>query len=892
MLSKLLIISFLSLRDLAIASPVEKTSSGLEDVETQSKLKTTHQGDIITPPRLLNEIVLSQNNLIDTIVDPPKYFSLTYKIYPNQVPSNWASILRYTGSNNNCCNWPDRWMFMKFHPGSYKMHFVAGSTVNGNAFIDKTGIQGNTWNEVKVEAIGDKISLFINNELKGSVPNTNRPSIPEVKVYAGDRFHTAANAKISDLTFTPLDSDTACLPRTGIDVHVSGCSYDKLVASIQQTLYYGDPVTHQVTPCIHSGADELNFHLPSNTTDVKGYVKGLCKQAQQDYENEHQVPWSDVTLKGDKFDKEYYDGNGDWNEEHQSNYPHPPVIPGQASNVLNRDAERVDDLFETHLQRYPLQWPGDAPTSMTNFDSCKYQTAMCCWVSDRQANDNNGNCATPYDERCLDADPGDNTDLCAVDMARSTKDSTHVDDGFAIFPDGEEGPVHCHGLAWGQDEMEPDFRYRANNLFFVSMSDHMHDRGYVRNVQGAPMCGCVESMPIVSRSDCTEISAKEFYKFTFPGNDSGEITASLDYVDINFNACRARKNNNLERFVERLRDEGRISKTKYYKVRNTIVGDNQCPSAIDDLIFAKGYKNQAPEYAGWTMLYGRGAMISADSNPELWKSIDQGSYIRRVCKSCSQNSHKDIVYKRLTPSGCIDFRDLFLKNWYSDPDGEGTNIRGTDFKLYSTFEHAQNDQSPWNFCNYNDSGIGFPRDCGPNGAVGSEWNSMSRGGETDFAYYLYTADGINDPDLSCAHKSTNLALQGAIATQSSTDHGGVASRVIDGGLSGNWGDGQVQHTRREDNPWVKVTLAKAATIKKVTVWNRTDCCKDRLNNSDIQILDSAGNIIAQKYLENTNGMRTLEFNFDDVVGSAVRVKKRSNGNFNIAEIEVFGYFNE
>ena len=77
-------------------------------------------------------------------------------------------------------------------------------------------------------------------------------------------------------------------------------------------------------------------------------------------------------------------------------------------------------------------------------------------------------------------------------MARSTKASSHVDGGFAIFPNNDEGPVHCHGFAWGEDEMEADFRYRANNLFYVSMSDHLHDRGYVRNVQGAPMCGCVE----------------------------------------------------------------------------------------------------------------------------------------------------------------------------------------------------------------------------------------------------------------------------------------------------------------------------------------------------------------------------------------------------------------
>jgi len=422
------------------------------------------------------------------------------------------------------------------------------------------------------------------------------------------------------------------------------------------------------------------------------------------------------------------------------------IVPGQPSNVLNRDAERVDDLYETHLQRNPLQWPGDSPTSMSNFANCELQAAMCCWVSDRQANDNNGNCATPYDTRCLDADPGDNTDLCAVDIARSVKDSVHVNDGFAIFSDAEEGPVHCHGLAWGEDETEADFRYRANNLFYVSMSDHLHDRGYVRSVQGSPMCGCVEHMPIVSRSDCTEITAKEFYKFTFPENYSGEIAASLEYVDIDFNACRASKNNNLQRFYERLLDEGRVSRAKYDKFRNTIVGDYQCENAIEDLLFDKGYKHEAPEFEGWTPLYGRGSMISSNSQPELWKNIDKGSYIRRVCESCSRDSHKDIIYKRLTSKGEIDFKDLFLSNWYSDPSGAGKNIRNADFNLFSSFQDAKDNKNPWKYCNYNSGGIGFPRECGPTSRVTYEWNSMMKGGESDFVFYLYTGDGTESSE--------------------------------------------------------------------------------------------------------------------------------------------------
>jgi hypothetical protein len=529
---------------------------------------------------------------------------------------------------------------------------------------------------------------------------------------------------------------TKCLPSTEFDLFVNGpCNYQSLLQSVQQRLESPDSVKDSIVPCPYSAAEELLKNFPGNETDIVSLIGSLCRGAQEEYDAAKTVSWSDVTQKGDKFDKEYYDGNGKWNEEHQSNYPHAPFVPGQPSNVLNRDAERVDDLYEGDLQRYPLEWPGH----LSNFENCQYNSAMCCWTTDRQANDNNGNCATPYDENCLDADPGDNTDLCAVDMSRSIKDSVHVNGGFALFPGNTEGPIHCHGLAWGDDESEADTRFRANNLFFVSMSDHMHDRGYVRAVQGAPMCACVENMPIVSRSDCTEIKATEFYKFTFPSSESESVQVSLDYIDINYNACQAHGgNNNLERFHARLLNEGRLSQAKYNKFRETVVGNNQCPSANAALLFKKGFVFDAPAYEGWTQLHGRGSLISSSTEPSKWTDIDAGSYVRRVCKSCNRDSHKDVIYKRLTSGGTISFKNLFLANWFSNPEGEGSNIRGSDFNLFSSLEDAVNNANPWTYCNYNDQGIGFPRDCGPTGWVPGQWNSVRRGGQSDFAYYLHT----------------------------------------------------------------------------------------------------------------------------------------------------------
>jgi hypothetical protein len=44
------------------------------------------------------------------------------------------------------------------------------------------------------------------------------------------------------------------------------------------------------------------------------------------------------------------------------------------------------------------------------------------------------------------------------------------------------------GFAWAEDTNDPSFVYRGNNLFFVSLYDHMYVRGYVENIPSAPMC--------------------------------------------------------------------------------------------------------------------------------------------------------------------------------------------------------------------------------------------------------------------------------------------------------------------------------------------------------------------------------------------------------------------
>lgn len=77
--------------------------------------------------------------------------------------------------------------------------------------------------------------------------------------------------------------------------------------------------------------------------------------------------------------------------------------------------------------------------------------------------------------------------------------------------------------------------------------------------------------------------------------------------------------------------------------------------------------------------------------------------------------------------------------------------------------------------------------------------------------------------------SPDLAL-GKAATQSSEAFGGSPSRVVDGDTNGVFGNNSVSHTNLNAQPWWQVDLGAASPLSTINVWNRTDCCTDRLSD--------------------------------------------------------------
>ncbi|HEX5709557.1 MAG TPA: discoidin domain-containing protein [Pyrinomonadaceae bacterium] len=145
--------------------------------------------------------------------------------------------------------------------------------------------------------------------------------------------------------------------------------------------------------------------------------------------------------------------------------------------------------------------------------------------------------------------------------------------------------------------------------------------------------------------------------------------------------------------------------------------------------------------------------------------------------------------------------------------------------------------------------------------------------------------------------ATNLAV-GKAASQSSTTSGGVASRATDGNTDGDWAHNSVTATLRETRPWWQVDLGASAQIDSIRVWNRTDCCADRLSNFYIIVSDVpfVSNDLAATLAQPgvsafhvpLTGRSTQRVIFR--TGRYVRIQLSGTNHLSLAEVEIVGQF--
>jgi len=116
---------------------------------------------------------------------------------------------------------------------------------------------------------------------------------------------------------------------------------------------------------------------------------------------------------------------------------------------------------------------------------------------------------------------------------------------------------------------------------------------------------------------------------------------------------------------------------------------------------------------------------------------------------------------------------------------------------------------------------------------------------------------------------------------------GLSNRAVDGNTNASWGGNSVTHTRTENKPWWQVDLQDNFAIDVVKVYNRQDCCSERLNNFDLFIIKN-GKV---EWTYNHQGKAekiTVITVPGNVMGDKIKVQLRgSRYPLSLAEVEVF-----
>jgi SdrD B-like domain/GEVED domain/F5/8 type C domain/Secretion system C-terminal sorting domain len=170
-----------------------------------------------------------------------------------------------------------------------------------------------------------------------------------------------------------------------------------------------------------------------------------------------------------------------------------------------------------------------------------------------------------------------------------------------------------------------------------------------------------------------------------------------------------------------------------------------------------------------------------------------------------------------------------------------------------------------------------------NGAAHQMTTSLMLGSAVDAEYDGQSSTLANGDDN--VNVLRNLALLGT-ASQSSTLSSATANLANDGNTNGVYGNGSVTHTYPAAAHWWKVDLPNAATLSQIVLWNRTDCCGDRLNGALVEILDAGGTVVWSGNISSTASV-TNTLNPPSIVGKTVRVSVNAYA-LSLAEVQVFG----
>jgi F5/8 type C domain len=162
------------------------------------------------------------------------------------------------------------------------------------------------------------------------------------------------------------------------------------------------------------------------------------------------------------------------------------------------------------------------------------------------------------------------------------------------------------------------------------------------------------------------------------------------------------------------------------------------------------------------------------------------------------------------------------------------------------------------------------------------------------------------PLLSClgllapvSSQEVNVALGGTASRSAPSGFGDQPGQAIDGNRDGDWYHFSTIVTANVPGQWWQVTLAAPSVVNEVVVFNRADCCEQRLSNFRVELSLGSTVVLAQDFLTTggvveRGGMIRMQIPGAGIVADRVRLSglgiNSSGSHFlQFSEVEVIRY---
>jgi len=127
------------------------------------------------------------------------------------------------------------------------------------------------------------------------------------------------------------------------------------------------------------------------------------------------------------------------------------------------------------------------------------------------------------------------------------------------------------------------------------------------------------------------------------------------------------------------------------------------------------------------------------------------------------------------------------------------------------------------------------------------------------------------------------------ASQSSVYPGAIASRAVDGNPNNMWSGGSCASTDGQESPWWQVDLQGNFAISQVKIWNRKDCCPDRLLPLKVEVSANGGTWTQCGTLTGTGEAGKVYEVACVATGRYVKITATRNTYLTMCEVEVLGH---